>query len=333
MKSHDSIMSPVNELSIHDGADLSPPPPSTKNAAQENPWLSISDTPSSKVAKRNNEVVLGKDSSLSQKSKMTLKKQMAKAAGTQEKEVDDATLEITTQDALVLKKESAVVQNGRNKKKKKKNIGKDKEALPVDDDSSEENSELDEQEAALNKTRKGPKAFEQRELVARAFAGDNVVRVCIQICHLGALLIPPCLQQFEEAKRREMESDAPKEVDTTLPGWVHRYSIGSLTLELIVFLSDRVHGVAVELRKRRKSRTSSKKLPVLTPSLERIMARRTLSSQRRGIKRRRNSPRRTFHTLTRAKRNTRRAWIRLWEANGIRALASREGLCRKLLKR
>lgn len=226
MKSHDSIMSPVNELSIHDGADLSPPPPSTKNAAQENPWLSISDMPSSKVAKRSNEVVLGKDSSLSQKSKMTLKKQMTKAAGTQEKEVDDATLEITTQDALVLKKESTVVQNGRNKKKKKKNNGK-KEALPVDDDSSEENSELDEQEAALNKARKGPKAFEQRELVARAFAGDNVVRVCIQICHLEALLIIPCLQQFEEAKRREMESDAPKEVDTTLPGWVHRYSSNS----------------------------------------------------------------------------------------------------------
>ena len=45
-------------------------------------------------------------------------------------------------------------------------------------------------------------AFEQRELVARAFAGDNVV------------------QDFAELKRREMKEDAPKEVDTTLPGWV-----------------------------------------------------------------------------------------------------------------
>jgi len=45
------------------------------------------------------------------------------------------------------------------------------------------------------------KAFEQRDLVARAFAGDNVV------------------EQFEEVKRREIAADAPREVDTTIPGW------------------------------------------------------------------------------------------------------------------
>jgi hypothetical protein len=27
-------------------------------------------------------------------------------------------------------------------------------------------------------------------------------------------------QEFEEAKRREIEEDAPHEVDTSLPGWV-----------------------------------------------------------------------------------------------------------------
>lgn len=47
----------------------------------------------------------------------------------------------------------------------------------------------------------GVKAFAQRDLVARAFAGDKVV------------------QDFAMQKRREMQEDAPKEVDTTLPGW------------------------------------------------------------------------------------------------------------------
>lgn len=47
----------------------------------------------------------------------------------------------------------------------------------------------------------GPNAFKQRDLVARAFAGDNVVT------------------DFVEMKRAEIERDAPKEEDLTLPGW------------------------------------------------------------------------------------------------------------------
>lgn len=77
------------------------------------------------------------------------------------------------------------------------------------DDDDEVHSEVEEQERleAKGKGRaKGVKAFEQRELVARAFAGDNVV------------------QEFAEAKRREIQEDAPKEVDTTLPGWVSNHA-------------------------------------------------------------------------------------------------------------
>ena len=42
---------------------------------------------------------------------------------------------------------------------------------------------------------------QQQELVARAFAGDNVIR--------------------------EFAEDAPKEVDTTLPSWVSSYTLPS----------------------------------------------------------------------------------------------------------
>ncbi|KAG8744717.1 hypothetical protein FRC11_013331, partial [Ceratobasidium sp. 423] len=48
---------------------------------------------------------------------------------------------------------------------------------------------------------KAPAAFKQRELVAMAFAGDNVV------------------EDFAAEKQRVIEEDAPKEVDTTLTGW------------------------------------------------------------------------------------------------------------------
>ncbi|KAH7923802.1 Utp14-domain-containing protein [Leucogyrophana mollusca] len=78
-------------------------------------------------------------------------------------------------------------------------------------DDSDVPSEVEEQEREMERGRrgagtakgtgKGAKAFEQRDLVALAFAGDNVV------------------QAFEEAKRREEEEDAPRVVDTTLPGW------------------------------------------------------------------------------------------------------------------
>ncbi len=48
----------------------------------------------------------------------------------------------------------------------------------------------------------GVKAFKQRDLVAEAFAGDNVI------------------EDFAAEKQRAVLADAPKEEDMTLPGWV-----------------------------------------------------------------------------------------------------------------
>lgn len=65
------------------------------------------------------------------------------------------------------------------------------------DDSDDDEDALPEAVAKAQ----GPNAFKQRDLVARAFAGDNVVT------------------DFVEMKRAEIERDAPKEEDLTLPGW------------------------------------------------------------------------------------------------------------------
>ena len=37
------------------------------------------------------------------------------------------------------------------------------------------------------------------------------------------------IKEFEEAKRREIAADAPREVDTTIPGWVCHFYMRPLT--------------------------------------------------------------------------------------------------------
>ncbi|KAF8476936.1 Utp14 protein-domain-containing protein [Kalaharituber pfeilii] len=67
---------------------------------------------------------------------------------------------------------------------------------------AESDSENPDDEAATTLIQpKNPIAFTQRDLVRRAFAGDDVVT------------------EFEAEKAREAEEDESKEVDLTLPGW------------------------------------------------------------------------------------------------------------------
>ncbi|PFH47591.1 hypothetical protein AMATHDRAFT_181790 [Amanita thiersii Skay4041] len=181
-------------------------------AEELNPWLTRPEAiEASSKAARKNEIIVDKDSKAADKSKNKLKKVTRKLEVEKAKAKDDAKLEIDKDKVLVAEsRENKVMVNGEREDKGK---GKAKAPTPVantvqqdiggDEDDSDVNSEVEEQETALEARKSGrlPKAFEQRDLVAQAFAGDNVV------------------EQFEEAKRLEIEADAPKEVDTTLPGW------------------------------------------------------------------------------------------------------------------
>jgi U3 small nucleolar RNA-associated protein 14 len=120
-------------------------------------------------------VVVEKNSGANEKSKNKLKKQARKREEERDKAREDATVEISTSSVLVLAdaaepSSSSVVQGT-----KASHIN-----TPADD--SDVNSEVEEQEKALSLKRKnekkGLKPFEQRDLVALAFAGDNVVQVC-----------------------------------------------------------------------------------------------------------------------------------------------------------
>jgi U3 small nucleolar RNA-associated protein 14 len=188
--------------------------PRVSTPAQEsNPWLVTSS--SSGTSRKRSEVLVQKGSDALAKSTNKLKKRIAKGGEEKERIRDDAVLEIDTNNVLTVL-EPASTPGAINTKHELKGTGKGKEKSkddsiavqisPADADDSDGHSEVDEQERTLERKRQGGKgkgvaAFKQRELVSLAFAGDNVV------------------QAFEDLKQTEIEADAPREVDTTLPGW------------------------------------------------------------------------------------------------------------------
>ena len=141
-----------------------------------NPWLSLTQTMS--VQKRH-EVSVSKTSADAEKSKSRLRKRVKKREEEKEKAKEDATVDISMSD--VLNSSLAEVED------KPPTQARREEALPTmavdgQDEDSDLPSETEEQERALQwkarGRRKDVRAFEQRDLVARAFAGDNVVQVC-----------------------------------------------------------------------------------------------------------------------------------------------------------
>ncbi|KAL1704517.1 Utp14 protein-domain-containing protein [Schizophyllum commune] len=191
LKSTDFV-SPVEEGPSRFSADV----------ADENPWLAPRET-AAKAARKKNEVVVSKDSKALDKSRAKMEKRAKKRQAEKEKAADEAVVEIDVTKVLTRSTE------GKEKKGKKgeKEGFKEEATAPAatsafdSEDDSEDEAELQEQALKKGKKNKGPTAFTQRDLVAKAFAGDNVV------------------QQFEEAKQAEVNADAPKEIDTTLPGW------------------------------------------------------------------------------------------------------------------
>jgi len=171
-----------------------PVTPAAESSKKSNPWLDRS-TGHNNLPKRS-EIAVGKDSKAAEKAKDKLNKKKRLHEDERERAEEDAVLEISNGDVLKL----LVASPPKSAPKPAKN------PIGSEEDSSDHNSEVEEQERTLNrKKNKANKshstALEQRELVALAFAGDNVV------------------QDFQAAKQREIQADAPTEIDTTLPGW------------------------------------------------------------------------------------------------------------------
>jgi len=166
-------------------------------AAESNPWLAVDAEAASaagKVSRKMNKAT-GKNGKDADRSAAKADRALARQGDARAAEQDDAQVEIDPTTVLAKAKAprqpqlQAVVAGG-------KHVARPTSREEVD--SSDE--EGDEAEHAAQRG-KGPAAFKQRELVAKAFAGDNVVA------------------DFEAEKRREVERDAPREEDNTLPGW------------------------------------------------------------------------------------------------------------------
>ncbi|GAA5893630.1 hypothetical protein JCM8208_000844 [Rhodotorula glutinis] len=197
---------------------LSNPGPSSSTTADaandpdSNPWLALASADAggsgAVLSRKLNKAGHGKDQSSLAKSTAKADRARAKQADAREAERDDARVE------LDLGAEAALAAGaGAGGKKKGKQAAARKGdrpqvggalAVPAQRmdgeaaDSSDE--ELDEEEMQAQRG-KGPAAFRQRELVKEAFANDDVVA------------------DFAEEKRKEIERDAPREEDNTLPGW------------------------------------------------------------------------------------------------------------------
>lgn len=148
---------------------------------EPNPWLLPRNADTiTKAPRKNNEVVVSKDSSAITKSKNKLKKQAKKREEERAKAKDDATMEISMENVLTLEATPIASSSLPKKSAQEKPIGNTVNGVPADE-SDDNNSEVEAQEKALNFKGKGKakglKAFEQRDLVALAFAGDNVVQV------------------------------------------------------------------------------------------------------------------------------------------------------------
>lgn len=125
------------------------------------------------------------------KSKNKLKKAALRKGDEQEKAKDDAVVEISLDTTLASSSTTVLSNSKAPPPTKKANLmdgtvaGMSSTLEEDDSDDSDANLEIEAQEKALNLKGKGKangvKAFEQRDLVALAFAGDNVVSVCFSL--------------------------------------------------------------------------------------------------------------------------------------------------------
>jgi len=150
-------MSPIDSQNL----SVSQSQPTEQPHSDDNPWLSRNGQPLHNTLKKD-DIAVSKDSTIAVKAKNKLRKRQRSTKDEMTKSHDDDVLEISPTDMLV-----ASSKGGR-------------QAEPGSC-SSDGDTEVEEQEERLKGKGKPPgrtkHVFKQRELVARAFAGDNVIQV------------------------------------------------------------------------------------------------------------------------------------------------------------
>ncbi|WWC85210.1 uncharacterized protein L201_000069 [Kwoniella dendrophila CBS 6074] len=158
-----------------------PTPTSDEPLGNHNPWLTA--TSSAGPSRKRNAMIGSANAKAEDKVTRTLKK----AVKGKEAELDDEKVEISL--------EAPESKSNGNKKSSKKGT------IQGNGNGEEVDSDEESDEELMPISNKGIKAFKQRDLVAQAFAGDDVV------------------EEFTREKEKQIELDAPKIEDTSLPGW------------------------------------------------------------------------------------------------------------------
>lgn len=152
-------MSPVDPQNL----SVSHNQPTQQPHSDRNPWLSRNGQPSYTALKKN-DIVVSNDSTSAVKAKNKLRKRQRGTKDEMAKIQEDSVLEISPTDALVAPLKGSL------------------QAAEAGSYSSDGDGQVEEQEDRLVRNGKPPggmrHVFQQRELVSRAFAGDNVVKVC-----------------------------------------------------------------------------------------------------------------------------------------------------------
>lgn len=155
---------------------------------------------------------MSKTSGAADKSKNRLKKQSKKLDEERTKARNDAEIEISMDNVLEPTEPRA------------KPAPLVAPTTPSDDGSDGNNSEVEEQETLLSAKQSGGKnrqvAFQQRDLVALAFAGDNVVQV------YSKLSISYMLAFSKAHDSNLRKSNAAKWLKTRLRKWILRFLAG-----------------------------------------------------------------------------------------------------------
>lgn len=144
-----------------------------------NPWLQNDTSRLSKKASKSNKAQKGKK--------------------IQPKQDEEEDVELDTTHVLSVKKTPAPTPSAPTTTAKQKKITQS--TAPGNTNSYDDDDNDDDEPAPTMVATSNKLAFSQRELVARAFANDDV------------------LEDFEEEKQAVIDEDGDKEEDLTLPGW------------------------------------------------------------------------------------------------------------------
>ena len=158
-----------------------------------NPWLNLGDSSksSNKLSKKQNLASVSKSSNAESKALNKVSRHRARGDDARKAEQEDATLEIDLNARLGAQRKS----NG------KKAQVPSAQAAASDDSELDSDAEADEIIVRGQGRKGGKAALQQKELIAEAFAGDDVAA------------------EFAAEKAAIIEAEAPREEDTTLPGW------------------------------------------------------------------------------------------------------------------